>query len=110
RDQHHETEHQRARTSPVGAPWGGGSGIVHDLAQPTTGRRFEPHLDSRDVFGALWSAPMTTPIRRVAVLGAGVMGAGIAAHCANAGIPVLLLDIVPPKATDDEKKKKSVRD
>jgi 3-hydroxyacyl-CoA dehydrogenase len=53
---------------------------------------------------------MTTPIRRVAVLGAGVMGAGIAAHCANAGIPVLLLDIVPPKATDEEKKKKSVRD
>ncbi len=40
---------------------------------------------------------MTVPIRRVAVLGAGVMGSGIAAHCANAGIPVLLLDIVPPE-------------
>ncbi|HEY6040172.1 MAG TPA: 3-hydroxyacyl-CoA dehydrogenase family protein, partial [Kofleriaceae bacterium] len=39
---------------------------------------------------------MTRPIRRVAVLGAGVMGSGIAAHCANAGIPVVLLDIVPP--------------
>jgi 3-hydroxyacyl-CoA dehydrogenase len=39
---------------------------------------------------------MTLPIRRVAVLGAGVMGSGIAAHCANAGIPVLLLDIIPP--------------
>lgn len=39
---------------------------------------------------------MTQPIRRVAVLGAGVMGAGIAAHVANAGLPVLLLDIVPP--------------
>ena len=39
---------------------------------------------------------MTQPIRRVAVLGAGVMGSGIAAHCANAGLPVLLLDIVPP--------------
>src|SRR5262245_9065984 len=36
---------------------------------------------------------MTQPIRRVAVLGAGVMGSGIAAHCANAGIPVLLLDM-----------------
>ena len=36
---------------------------------------------------------MTSPIRRVAVLGAGVMGGGIAAHCANAGIPVLLLDL-----------------
>ncbi|MBL9018325.1 MAG: 3-hydroxyacyl-CoA dehydrogenase/enoyl-CoA hydratase family protein [Myxococcales bacterium] len=53
---------------------------------------------------------MSTPVRRVAVLGAGVMGAGIAAHCANAGIPVLLLDIVPPKATEDEKKSKAVRD
>jgi len=37
-------------------------------------------------------------IRKVAVLGAGVMGGGIAAHCANAGIPVVLLDIVPPDA------------
>jgi 3-hydroxyacyl-CoA dehydrogenase len=36
---------------------------------------------------------MTSPIRRVAVLGAGVMGSGIAAHCANAGLPVLLLDL-----------------
>ncbi len=34
-------------------------------------------------------------IRKVAVIGAGVMGAGIAAHIANAGIPVCLLDIVP---------------
>jgi 3-hydroxyacyl-CoA dehydrogenase len=35
-------------------------------------------------------------IAKVAVIGAGVMGAGIAAHVANAGVPVLLLDIVPP--------------
>ena len=33
-------------------------------------------------------------ISSVAVIGAGVMGAGIAAHIANAGIPVVLLDIV----------------
>ena len=39
-------------------------------------------------------------IRKVAVIGAGVMGAGIAAHVANAGIPVVLLDIVPQGATD----------
>ena len=39
-------------------------------------------------------------IRRVAVLGAGVMGAQIAAHCANAGLEVLLLDIVPGDAQD----------
>ncbi len=35
-------------------------------------------------------------IRKVAVIGAGVMGAGIAAQVANAGLPVLLLDIPPP--------------
>jgi 3-hydroxyacyl-CoA dehydrogenase len=38
---------------------------------------------------------MPKPIRRVAVLGAGVMGSGIAAHAANAGLEVLLLDMVP---------------
>ena len=37
-------------------------------------------------------------INRVAVLGAGTMGARIAAHFANAGVPSLLLDIVPPDA------------
>jgi 3-hydroxyacyl-CoA dehydrogenase len=41
-----------------------------------------------------------TPIKRVAVIGSGVMGAGIAAHCANAGCEVLLLDIVLEGATD----------
>lgn len=35
-------------------------------------------------------------IRKVAVIGAGVMGAGIAAQVANSGTPVVLLDIVPP--------------
>ena len=39
-------------------------------------------------------------IKRVAVLGSGVMGAGIAAQVANAGVPVLLLDIVPKDAKD----------
>ena len=39
-------------------------------------------------------------IKKVAVLGAGVMGSGIAAHVTNAGIPVLLLDIVPEGAND----------
>jgi len=34
-------------------------------------------------------------IRKVAVLGAGTMGARIAAHLANAGVPSLLLDLVP---------------
>ncbi len=39
-------------------------------------------------------------INKVAVIGAGVMGSGIAAQVANAGLPVLLLDIVPPKLED----------
>ena len=43
---------------------------------------------------------MAPGIRRVCVIGAGVMGAGIAAQVANAGVPVLLLDIVPPGAAD----------
>src|ERR1022692_4210083 len=38
------------------------------------------------------------PINKVAILGAGTMGARIAAHFANAGVPSLLLDIVPPDA------------
>ena len=37
-------------------------------------------------------------INKVAVLGAGTMGARIAAHFANAGVPSCLLDIVPPEA------------
>ncbi len=41
---------------------------------------------------------MAYKVERAAVIGAGVMGAGIAAHLANVGIPTLLLDIVPPNA------------
>jgi 3-hydroxyacyl-CoA dehydrogenase len=44
-------------------------------------------------------------IRRAAVIGSGVMGAGIAAHLANVGIPCLLLDIVPEHLTEDEEAK-----
>lgn len=46
---------------------------------------------------------MSFRIRKAAVLGAGVMGSGIAAHLANAGIPVILLDIVPPNPAPGEK-------
>lgn len=45
---------------------------------------------------------MTHPIRKAAVLGAGVMGAAIAAQLANVGLSVRLLDIVPPKLTEEE--------
>lgn len=39
-------------------------------------------------------------INKVAVIGAGLMGSGIAAQIANAGVPVVLLDIVPKDAED----------
>src|ERR1700726_3134527 len=44
-------------------------------------------------------------IEKAAVLGAGTMGARIAAHLANAGIPCFLLDIVPKVLTAEEKRK-----
>jgi 3-hydroxyacyl-CoA dehydrogenase len=44
-------------------------------------------------------------IRKVAVLGAGTMGARLSAHLANASIPSVLLDIVPPALTPDEQAK-----
>ena len=47
---------------------------------------------------------MRREIRKVGVLGAGVMGSGIAAHLANANVPVLLLDIVPPQLTPEDEK------
>ena len=47
---------------------------------------------------------MKRSIQKAAVLGAGVMGAAIAGHLANVGIPTYLLDIVPPSLTPDEEK------
>jgi 3-hydroxyacyl-CoA dehydrogenase len=48
---------------------------------------------------------MSFKIKKAAVLGAGVMGAGIAAHLTNAGIECYLLDIIPFELTEDDKKK-----
>ena len=45
------------------------------------------------------------PIKKVAVIGSGIMGSGIACHFANIGVEVLLLDIVPRELTDAEKAK-----
>jgi 3-hydroxyacyl-CoA dehydrogenase len=45
---------------------------------------------------------MSRFFKKACVIGAGVMGQGIAAHLANARVPVLLLDIVPPKAEPGE--------
>jgi 3-hydroxyacyl-CoA dehydrogenase len=47
-------------------------------------------------------------IHKVAVLGAGTMGARIAAHFANAGVPSYLLDIVPPNADGPARNKIAV--
>lgn len=46
---------------------------------------------------------MNRIIRKVAVLGSGIMGSRIACHFANAGVEVLLLDIAPKELTTDEK-------
>ncbi|ETP68195.1 3-hydroxyacyl-CoA dehydrogenase [Planococcus glaciei CHR43] len=48
---------------------------------------------------------MAYQIKKAAVLGSGVMGSGIAAHLANIGIPVLLLDIVPRELSKEEEAK-----
>jgi 3-hydroxyacyl-CoA dehydrogenase len=49
------------------------------------------------------AASGTSEIRRVAVLGAGTMGAAIAANAANAGLEVDLLDIAPTELTEQER-------
>jgi 3-hydroxyacyl-CoA dehydrogenase len=43
---------------------------------------------------------MSSHIKKIAVIGSGVMGSAIAAHAANSGVQVVLLDIVPKDATD----------
>jgi 3-hydroxyacyl-CoA dehydrogenase len=48
-------------------------------------------------------------IRKVAVLGSGTMGSGIAAQCAATGIRSYLLDIVPPNLSDEEKANPAAR-
>jgi len=48
---------------------------------------------------------MEKKIKKAGVIGAGVMGATIAAQLANVGIETVLLDIVPPQLTDEDKKK-----
>ncbi len=48
---------------------------------------------------------MKRRINKVAVIGSGIMGSGIACHFANIGVEVLLLDIVPRELSEQEKKK-----
>ncbi len=48
---------------------------------------------------------MSYAINRVVVIGSGTMGGGIAAHVANAGVPVYLLDLAPRELAPDEEKR-----
>ena len=52
---------------------------------------------------------MSRRIKKVAVLGSGVMGSGIACHFANIGLEVLMLDIVPFDLKEEEKGNKVAR-
>ena len=53
---------------------------------------------------------MKKTMKKVAVLGAGVMGSSIAAHMANAGLDTFLLDIVPPELDEKDVKKGLTRE
>ncbi|RMF00126.1 MAG: 3-hydroxyacyl-CoA dehydrogenase, partial [Bacteroidetes bacterium] len=52
---------------------------------------------------------MSRRIKKVAVLGSGVMGSGIACHFANIGLEVLMLDIVPSDLSEEEKQQSAAR-
>ncbi|MBC8047291.1 MAG: 3-hydroxyacyl-CoA dehydrogenase, partial [Fimbriimonadaceae bacterium] len=52
---------------------------------------------------------MNRIIKKVAVLGSGVMGSRIACHFANIGVQVILLDIIPMQLSEEEKKKPALR-
>jgi 3-hydroxyacyl-CoA dehydrogenase len=52
---------------------------------------------------------MSRRIKKVAVLGSGIMGSGIACHFANIGLEVLMLDIVPFDLSDEEKNNPAAR-
>ena len=53
---------------------------------------------------------MNRTIKKVAVLGSGVMGSRIACHFANIGVEVILLDIVPKNAAADKKSRNKIVD
>ena len=111
--------HQRARARPASLPDGDGqpaergrrssrpvprSSSTQGIEISVQGRGRADVPDATDPAPRVGS-PRTRAIhwlviRSVAVLGAGVMGAQIAAHFANAGVPVLLLDITPAAAAD----------
>ena len=52
---------------------------------------------------------MSRRIKKVAVLGSGIMGSGIASHFANIGLDVIMLDIVPFDLKEEEKSNPQAR-
>jgi len=65
----------------------------------------EPTVKASNADAALRSRK----IKKVAVLGSGIMGSGIACHFANIGLEVLMLDIVPRDLADDQKANPAAR-
>ena len=51
---------------------------------------------------------MKRNIKKVAVIGSGIMGSGIACHFANIGVQVLLLDIIPKDADSSKKSRNKI--
>ncbi len=72
------------------------------VAEPPVSHAVQPSAASSTT--AWKSAKPKGLIRKVAVLGAGTMGSRIAAHLANAGVPVVLLDIATPGAAEGDAK------
>ena len=50
------------------------------------------------------SCKMNYRLKKVAVLGSGILGSGIACHLANVGMEVVMLDIVTPDLNDEKSK------
>ena len=78
----------------------------HFMTEPTPTEKLRPHVlpTCLNEYSFSIISPAMISVKKVAVLGAGTMGAQIAAHLANARIPTLLLDIVPPDNPDDRNK------
>ena len=62
-------------------------------------------IQEKNIFKPKEIQYMKRNINKIAVIGSGIMGSGIACHFANIGVEVLLLDIAPNELTDAEAKK-----
>lgn len=78
--------------------------MTPSLVEPPLSTSSAPSIAAPRVATTATAASRVPPlrIRRATVIGAGTMGAQIAAHLANVGIPVLLLDVAPTELAPDE--------